>query len=154
MNMTENNQISTQLASPGHRLGAVAVDAGLYIVTFGIGWIIWNLVTMAKGQSPGKQILKVRVLGEKTNLPASWGHMLIRQFLIPLAMSLSFLIPYYVMVFNEFSNLSSTALIIEALIFIIYIAISIVDFVWLFGKSGRRLIDYWAGTYVVNEADK
>jgi len=152
--MVGNNQAPAPLASPGHRLAAVAVDAGLYIITLSIGWLIWNLVTMAKGQSPGKQILKVRVLGEKSNLPATWGHMFIRQFLIPFSMSICFMVPYSIMGLNQFSTLTSSVVIVEIIIFLIYISISVLDFVWLFGNSHRRLVDYWAGTYVVNEANQ
>ena len=92
----EHNEKSPKpvLATPGHRIGAIAVDIGFSIVTLGIGQFIWNLVVMAKGQSPGKQLLKVRVMSEVTNKPANWGHMAIRHFLIPLTMSLPFLIPF------------------------------------------------------------
>ena len=34
----------------------------------------------------------------------------------------------------------------------IYLAVTVVDLVWLFGAKRRRLVDYWAKTYVVNEA--
>lgn len=150
--MQENENISKPvLATPGHRIGAIAVDIGLYLVTFGIGYFIWNLIVMAQGQSPGKQILKVRVMSEVTNKPANWGHMAIRNFLIPMAMALPFLIPYYVWVFKDFSyNLSGVVLL--GLSFGIYVAILILDIVWLFGSKRKRLIDYWAKTFVVNEA--
>ena len=139
------------LASPGHRIGAIAVDIGFSIVTLGIGQFIWNLVVMAQGQSPGKQLLKVRVMSEVTNKPATWGHMAIRHFLIPLTMSLPFLIPYYVWVFKGFySNLSG--IVLMGICLGIYLAVSVLDFVWLFGAKRRRLVDYWAKTYVVNEA--
>jgi uncharacterized RDD family membrane protein YckC len=139
------------LATPGHRVGAIAVDIGFYIVTLGIGQFIWNLVVMAQGQSPGKQLLKVRVMSEVTNKPANWGHMAIRHFLIPLTMSLPFLIPYYVWVFKGFSsNLSGIVLL--GLCLGMYLAVLVVDVVWLFGAKRRRLVDYWAKTYVVNEA--
>ena len=150
--MQENENLSKPvLATPGHRIGAIAVDIGLYIVTFGIGYLIWNLVVMAQGQSPGKQLLKVRVMSEVTNKPANWGHMAIRNFLIPMAMALPFLIPYYVWVFKGFPfNLSGIVLL--GLSFGVYVAILILDIVWLFGSKRKRLIDYWAKTYVANEA--
>lgn len=139
------------LASPGHRIGAIAVDLGLQIVTFGIGHFIWNLIVMAQGQSPGKQLLKVRVISESSNKSATWGHMAIRNFLIPLAMILPFLIPYYVWIFKGFiPNVSGIVSMIICLV--LYLAIEIVDFVWLFGSKRKRLIDYWAKTYVINEA--
>ncbi len=141
-----------KLATPGHRIAAVAVDVGLSIVTFNIGWIIWNLIVMAKGQSPGKQLLKVRVLAEGSKQPANWGHMAIRQFLIPLTTSIFFLIPYYLMVFSQFNNATTAIVFLTILCFGVYGAVWITDFVWLFTRSNRRLLDYWAKTIVVNEA--
>ena len=140
------------LASPGHRIGAIAVDWGLQIVTFGIGHFIWNLVVMAQGQSPGKQLLKVRVMGETSNKPATWGHMAIRNFLIPLAMILPFLIPYYVWIFKGFTS-NVSGIVLMGICLALYIGIIIVDLIWLFGAKRKRLLDYWAKTYVVNEAN-
>ena len=150
--MNNETEADLRLATPGHRIAAVAVDVGLSIVTLNIGWFIWNLIVMAKGQSPGKQLLKVRVLGEGTKQPANWGHMAIRQFLIPLTTNIFFLIPYYLMVFAQFNNATTTILILTFLCFIIFVAIWIIDLVWLFTRSNRRLLDYWAKTIVVNEA--
>ena len=150
MNLENDNSLKT--ATPGHRIAAVAVDVGLSIVTFNIGWFIWNLVTMAKGQSPGKQILKVRVLGESTKQPASWGHMAIRQFLIPMAASIFFLIPYYILIFQEFDSATSISLVMIFLCVAIYFSVWIIDFIWLVSGSNRRLVDYWAKTIVVNES--
>jgi uncharacterized RDD family membrane protein YckC len=142
-----------KVATPGHRVGAVAVDAGLYLATLGIGWFIWNLVTMAKGQSPGKNLLKVRVINVANGQPARWGHMFIRQALLPLFLSIFYLIPYYLWVYKEFSSdVNPVGVIALVLAFLLYLAFAIVDFIWLFGPQKRRLIDYWAGTVVANEA--
>ncbi len=150
--MNSENSEKLVRATPGHRIAAIAVDMGLSIVTFNIGWFIWNLIVMAKGQSPGKQLLKVRVLNEASKTPATWGHMAIRQFLIPLASSLFFLIPYYLLIWKEFTTATTTNLILFFLCFAIYAAVWAIDLVWLFTKTNRRLLDYWAKTIVVNEA--
>ena len=151
--MEHNESLSKSvLATPGHRIGAIAVDIGLHIVTLGIGHFIWNLVVMAQGQSPGKQLLKVRVMSEVTDRPANWGHMAIRNYLIPLSMSLPFLVPYYVWVFTGFSS-NASGIILLGLCLGLYLAILVVDIVWLFGAKRKRLIDYWAKTIVINEAD-
>lgn len=151
MEEKENEQI--KIASPGHRIGAVAVDAGLYFVTFGIGWFIWNLVTMANGQSPGKNLVKVRVLNQSEMKPASWGQMFIRQGLIPLAMSLFYLLPFYIWIFKGSpTEVNPIGLISVVICFIIFLGVQILDLVWFFGAKHRRLIDYWAKTIVVNEA--
>jgi uncharacterized RDD family membrane protein YckC len=78
--------------------------------------------------------------------------MAIRNFLIPLAMILPFLIPYYVWIFKGFtSNISG--IVLMGICLALYIGITIVDLIWLFGEKRKRLIDYWAKTYVVNEAN-
>jgi uncharacterized RDD family membrane protein YckC len=94
------------LATPQHRLGAVAVDIGLIFATSFIGWGIWSLIVWGKGQTPGKQLLKVRVLNEPTGKPATWGQMLIRQVLIGwvLAAPYTFAYGFYAI------NLNQTAL--------------------------------------------
>lgn len=142
-----------KLATPQHRLGAAAVDAGLYIVTLGIGWAIWNLIMWGRGQTPGKQLLKIRVYGEVKNSPANWGHMLVRQSLLPGTLTLFLYIPSLIFYFGnsqyEFSAISSIAML---LLVAAYLAIVIIDIVWIFGPRRRRLLDYLAKTYVVNEA--
>lgn len=150
--MSAENSDEKLIASAGHRIAAIGVDTGFYIVTFGIGWFIWNLVTMAKGQSPGKQILKVRVLNEVTMQPANWGHMAIRQYLIPLLASLFWMIPYYTLVGTGFEGANSFTLMMIVLSFLVYLSVVIIDFVWLFGSNHRRLVDYLSKTIVVNES--
>jgi uncharacterized RDD family membrane protein YckC len=67
------------LARPRHRLGGYAVDIAIGLVTGFIPWLIWLLIVMGQGQTPGKQLLKLRVYDSTTGLPARWGHMFIRQ---------------------------------------------------------------------------
>jgi uncharacterized RDD family membrane protein YckC len=141
------------LATPRHRLAAIAVDAGLYIVTLGIGWLIWNLITWGKGQTPGKQLLKIRVYGEVKNCPANWGHMLVRQSLLPGMLTFFFYIPYLIYIIGDgrytFDAISGVGMF---LLVASYVALSIIDIVWIFGPQRRRLLDYLSKTYVVNEA--
>ena len=136
------------LATPQHRLGAVAVDIGLIFATTFIGWGIWSLIVWGKGQTPGKQLLKVRVLNEPTGKPATWGQMLIRQVLIgwALAAPYSFAYGFYVLNFNHSALFGLVACIL------LLIAFYVLDIVWAFGPKHRRVIDYWSGTIVVNEA--
>ena len=51
-----------QYASFQRRLGAIALDSRIYFFTLGIGWTIWTFIVRGKGQTPGKKILKLRVL--------------------------------------------------------------------------------------------
>ncbi len=134
-----------RLATPQHRLAAVAVDAGLYIVTLGIGWSIWALIMWAKGQTPGKQLLKIRVYGEVKNQPANWGHMLVRQSLIPGALTFSLYIPYLIFVFGAGDySFNVTSGIAMLLLVAAYVAIVIIDIVWIFGpQRGLKILQVW-----------
>lgn len=136
------------LATPQHRLGAVAVDVGLIFATSFIGWGIWSLIVWGNGQTPGKQLLKVRVLNEPTGEPATWGQMLIRQVLIGWAVAAP-----YSLAFSIYAiNFNQAALFGLVVCILLYLAIGIVEIVWVFGPTHRRLVDYWSGTIVVNEA--
>jgi uncharacterized RDD family membrane protein YckC len=157
------NDTGHPLATPRHRLAANFVDAGFYIVTLGIGWAIWNLVTWSKGQTPGKQILKIRVYdATKSNKPANWGRMCIRQALIPgamgffwyaLWMSSYFFFSPHIMPQVLILHVSTLGTICMYLILILEVAIHLADALWIFKPGTRRLTDYWAKTYVVNESE-
>ena len=98
--MTKDELGGFKLATPGHRIGAFAVDMGLNFVTLGIGWFIWSLIMWGKGQTPGKNLLKIRVINEVNRQPAQWGHMCLRQVVIPSTISLSWYVPYLFFLFN------------------------------------------------------
>ena len=163
----ENDQFEPK-ASPQHRLGGIALDVALLLSTCYIGWIIWSLVIWDKGLTPGKQILKMRVVSSITGQTASWGHMAIRQFLIPMAMSLPFTIlqsvfdPYWLNpsfwndslgywddpgYFQYWLSSSLGAVFIGLL----STGVSLLDAFWIFkdGKN-RRVTDLWAKTDVLN----
>lgn len=146
-------------ATAQHRLGGYFLDLALMIVTLGIGWLIWSLVVWGQGLTPAKQILKMRVVTEPERTTASWGHMAIRQLLIPIA----FAIPG--LTFELLSGLttgfdeaySSDPLSGQGLAMLgtfVGFAISLTDALWIFkGGQIRRVTDIWAKTIVVNEAN-
>ena len=108
-------------------------------VTLGIGWIIWSLIVWGKGQSPAKQILKIRIYAAETGLPASWGHTAIYQFLIgwTLALLCGFLN------FFTFGIIGSLA----------YVAIWVTDFCWFYkDRKCRTLRDLVCKTLIINVA--
>jgi uncharacterized RDD family membrane protein YckC len=121
---------SFRYATFQHRLGAIALDAGLMILTLGIGWIIWSLIIWGDGQTPAKRILKLRTLNQTNGRTASWGHMAIREFLVPLTVSIA-------------SSITAG---------IAGIAWIVVEIVFYFTKGQRTMRDYWVKTVVVNEA--
>ena len=118
-----------RFASFQHRLGGIALDLALMVVTLGIGWLIWSLIVWSEGQTPAKKILKMRTLHFETGQPATWGHMGVREFLIPLTI-----------------NLASLA---SGFVGFVWIAIEITFY---FTKGRRTFRDYWVKTVVVNEA--
>ena len=149
--MESNVENQYVIANPGHRIGAFAVDVGFSFVTLGIGWFIWSLATWANGQTPGKQLLKLRVLDEKTHSRASWGRMCIRQMLIPATFGVLFYGPTTILRIHD-KNSSGAGMAIIIVTFVLWLGVEITDFVWLFGTKRKRLVDYWAKTMVVNEA--
>lgn len=132
------NDSNWRLASFQHRLGAVALDFALYVVTLQIGWIIWSLVLWGQGQTPGKKILKIRVYAADTQRPATWGHMAVREFLFIWAILIA------VVGLNLFT--------IGVVGTIGAIAWVVMEIVWYFTKGQRTLRDTLVKTLVVNEA--
>lgn len=88
---------STQapLSSKGKRFGGYLLEALLVIVTCGIGWLIWWLVVMAKGQTPAKQLLKMRCVDANTGVCATYGQMALREVVGKMLLGL---IPFYTLI--------------------------------------------------------
>lgn len=133
--MTENlsngpTEMNLRYASFQHRLGAIVLDATLIVVTLGIGWVIWSLIVWGEGQTPAKKILKLRTINFTNGRPATWGHMGIREALIPISVSIA-------------SGVTGG---------IAYVAWIVVEIVFYFTKNQRTLRDYWVKTAVINEA--
>jgi len=145
-------EYSFSKASVQHRLGGWAVDLALNFVTFGIGWFIWSLIVWGQGQTPGKQLLKMRVYDKTTAKPVKWGHMAIRQVLLPIAFSLVVL--PIVLVFS----LIPIAEFAVAAVVIWYLGIfvgALIDAFWIFkGDRINRLVDVFAKTDVLNESTR
>ena len=69
----------TALASPGRRIGAWFLSIPLWIITLGIGYIIWGLIAWGKGQTPALQVLGMRVWRPEDNRPATFWWMALRE---------------------------------------------------------------------------
>jgi uncharacterized RDD family membrane protein YckC len=69
------------LASVGRRIGAYFLAIPLFIVTLGIGYVIWGLVAWGHGQTPALQVLKMRCWRPETGRNASWGRMALREII-------------------------------------------------------------------------
>ncbi len=130
MSAASAEQSDYRYATFQHRLGAYALDWGLALLTLGIGWLIWSLIVWPEGQTPAKKILKLRTINIVTKQPATWGHMSIREFLIPLTVFIA-------------SGITGG---------IVWGAWITVEICFYFLKGKRTLRDYWVKTVIVNEA--
>jgi uncharacterized RDD family membrane protein YckC len=117
-------------ASFQHRLGAYALDAVLSFLTLGIGWIIWSFIVWGEGQTPGKKILKIRVRNFDSGAVATWGHMAVRELLVPLTVAIAV---------GLTSGLALVAWVV-------------LEIVFYYTKNNRTLRDLWVKTAVINEA--
>ena len=148
---TQVNEKPQEIASRGLRFGAYLLDLVFLCLTLIIGWLIWTLIVWGRGQTPAKQVLKMRVMNSKNNRPAEWGQMAIRNFVIPAVYFISYFTllvvsgAFDLIVSNGFSLISS-------LIQLVYVIISIVDKLWIFRPEKQRLTDVIARTYVIKEA--
>jgi uncharacterized RDD family membrane protein YckC len=66
------------LSSGGKRFGAYLLNGLLFVVTLGIGWIIWAIILWGHGQTPAMQLLHMRIYDLNTGRGASWGPMALR----------------------------------------------------------------------------
>ena len=67
-----------ETASPVRRLFADILDAILFFLTLIIGYIIWWLIVLARGQTPGKQLLGIYAI-KRDGGRAGWGTMFVRE---------------------------------------------------------------------------
>jgi len=158
--MTEVNYPYAK-ATPQHRLGAIILDAVFCILTLYIGYFIWALIVWGQGQTPGKQIVKIRVYSSDTGRPASWGHMAVRQLLIPITFSLIFWIPLILLgglnnvISDPYSqeSISQGFSILLLILYLLAFVLQLTDAFWILKGNGRhRLTDLWAKTDVLNES--
>jgi uncharacterized RDD family membrane protein YckC len=68
-----------QPRSIGRVVAAYAVAVLLFIITLGIGYIIWSLVAWADGQTPAQRLFGLRCWRPEGSRPASRGEMAVRQ---------------------------------------------------------------------------
>jgi uncharacterized RDD family membrane protein YckC len=117
------------LSSAGRRFGGYLLDGLLLICTLVIGWVIWTLIVWAQGQTPGKQILGMRVVRLDTRAAAGWGRMFLRDFAGKLLVGMvAALIPFIG---------------------------TVIAYCWLlWDKDRQELWDKLAGTVVVNDPDR
>jgi uncharacterized RDD family membrane protein YckC len=115
------------LATPGKRLGAYLLRLVLFIVTLGIGYLLWNLIyCYPRSQEPAKQLLKMKVVKKDTGLRANYGTMMLRNW-----------VGGYLL----FGVISSVC----------FIAGIVLDFMLLWDADRQQLWDKIGGTIVVDD---
>ena len=68
----------TELASVGRRIGAWFLSIPLFIVTLGIGYIIWGAILWTEGTSPALKVLGMRVWQVDVGKVPGWWRMALR----------------------------------------------------------------------------
>ncbi len=65
----------------GALFSGVAAVIMLAVLVVLIGYIVWWLFTLRRGQTPGKQIVGIRVIKDNGE-PSGWGYTFLREFVI------------------------------------------------------------------------
>jgi uncharacterized RDD family membrane protein YckC len=63
------------------RLAGWLLEPLLIVITLGIGYLIWAIIAFARGQSPGKQVLGMRIVKLRTGVAAGFGTTFLREFI-------------------------------------------------------------------------
>lgn len=71
--------VGVVLASRGRRIAAFFIAYGLFVVTLGVGYVIWGLAVWARGTTPALQVLGMRCWMAEDAEPATWRAMLFRE---------------------------------------------------------------------------
>ncbi|MCY3636010.1 MAG: RDD family protein [bacterium] len=70
------------------RAGALLLDYLMVVLTLGIGWIVWATFTLDQGQTPAKQLLKMRVIRQDKEQAARLGWMALRELFLKMLLPL------------------------------------------------------------------
>ncbi|MGW7607056.1 RDD family protein [Streptomyces sp. NPDC054766] len=67
----------------GARFGAYLLNLLLVVVTLGIGWLVWAMVTWSTDSAnPGQKIMGLCIVKKDTGVRLTWGDMFVRNFLL------------------------------------------------------------------------
>ena len=90
--------VDREVASAWLRIAVYFLEPVLAVLTLGIGYLIWLVIVMSRGQTPGKQLLGLYVIRGRDGSTAGWGLMFGRglcKFLsgfIPFGVFISFIL--------------------------------------------------------------
>lgn len=80
---SQNGDLTTVALAPlSRRLTAYLLDVLLFFCLFVVGYVLWLLLTMFQGQTPGKKLMKIKVNDSKTGETLGWTGMFFREVVI------------------------------------------------------------------------
>ena len=72
------------------RVLAAVLELGLFVLCFGVGWLLWWVVLWDHATTPAKAVLKLRIVDAQSGLDATSGrmalHELLAKLLVPLVL--------------------------------------------------------------------
>lgn len=72
-------QTKFDLAGPGRRLIGFALESLLFMLTLGLGWLVWSGYEWRRGCTPAKRLLRLRVVDAVSGEPVGLPVMALRQ---------------------------------------------------------------------------
>ena len=61
----------------------------MLIGTLVIGYLVWALIVYSRGQTPAKQVLKMRVVSVESRRAAGWLSMFVREWILKVAIPIA-----------------------------------------------------------------
>jgi uncharacterized RDD family membrane protein YckC len=109
----------------GARFGAYLLNGLLMVVTLGIGWLVWAMITWANdAANPGQKLMGLTIVNKNTGARLTWGGMFARNFLLG-------------------------GLVMGVLSTITLTVVAWINLLKVFGGERQNLVDSMAGTVVV-----
>jgi hypothetical protein len=139
---TQPMALSQGHASRLFRLGGLLLDGALFTLLLGFGWVIWFVFLAAKGQTPAKFLLRMRVerADGSTNFATTfWRYFLPNMFgyaILPFTILGMFSLPY---------GLAFIVAIVQTIGWVLPLA----DALFIFRPAQKRLVDIAFRTRVV-----
>ena len=131
------------------RLGAIALDLGIWLLTAGLGWLVWTLIVAKRRQSPAKILLHHKVVNPSTGYPSTITKYLVRTGVT--FIELFYLVAGMIWGFGVLVDVGGYW-VNTFILPIFFVAVIAADFLWLILPGQTRLLDRALGTQVIREA--